>query len=424
MDLLNLPVELFLQITNTLNIYDLLSLSETSHTYYALVKFTFREYVAIYKRLKPILIIEKNDSNFQKIVDNIKDMKNNGEESYDTYRFLTAYNESWIVNINYVTARRDKDNDPRTWYSGEYRKFVDSITFKKGESKFIFNSKQSCIDFILKHNKENLLDIYENNNIELFKGNSDDDDNPKTKEETYERIKNDIELKNRYYWNSCYSFYNVEIIKLDTNNRMKLYVKGHWNHLIGQIDEPKYKKSNYISYITHDNGSRPFMVVHNTKKNKVIIYKHMFLGDNERIFKKLYGKKKSYDIIVAKYDVKRVMPGIEANDKYNGNSVLLDLGDNRYVFIGGSVYEFSVSDTIQQYNSLMGNSNVHYPVAIGCTYAYFMLDQVFIKLTEFPENCDYPDLYSYFYGHKGEPYNKRMVGDRFLGYEDIHLRDF
>ena len=53
MDLLNLPVELFLQITNNLNTCDLLSLSETSSAYYALNKFTFREYVAIYKRLKP-----------------------------------------------------------------------------------------------------------------------------------------------------------------------------------------------------------------------------------------------------------------------------------------------------------------------------------------------------------------------------------
>ena len=49
------------------------------------------------------------------------------------------------------------------------------------------------------------------------------------------------------------------------------------------------------------------------------------------------------------------------------------VGENRYVFIGWNVYEFTAPEEITRYYSSVGPSDVPYPVAVSKTYAYFML---------------------------------------------------
>ena len=58
---------------------------------------------------------------------------------------------------------------------------------------------------------------------------------------------------------------------------------------------------------------------------------------------------------------------------YYGNSVLAHLNEATYLWIGSSVKQFYSNDKILRYYSVVGNSDVPYPVAVGTTGVYFMI---------------------------------------------------
>ncbi len=63
---------------------------------------------------------------------------------------------------------------------------------------------------------------------------------------------------------------------------------------------------------------------------------------------------------------------------YGGNSVLLDLGGRRYLYIGFIIFSFTALDDIHTYVSTMGNSAVPYPYGIGTKNTYCMIEQTYI----------------------------------------------
>jgi hypothetical protein len=155
------------------------------------------------------------------------------------------------------------------------------------------------------------------------------------------------------------------------------------------IIKPKGKK-----YLTHDNGGRPFQVI--IDKNKVHIYK---LSDDD------IDKKQNYDKLIKSYTVLKVHIGKDSSNPkvYDGNSVLLELANNKMVFIGDCIYEFELApdDTVQKYFSQVGNSDVPYPVLLGKNYFYSMVEKKYCSRSEFPSNykiSDFEDAHSYYYG--------------------------
>jgi hypothetical protein len=157
--------------------------------------------------------------------------------------------------------------------------------------------------------------------------------------------------------------------------------------------KPKGKK-----YLTHDNGGRPFQVI--IDKNEVYIYKlsNEILDDDEL-------NKETYDKLIKNFTAIKVYIGKDSsNPKINdGNTVLLELPNNKIIFIGNSIYEFELvpGDTIQKYFSKVGNSDVPYPVLLGKYYFYSMAEKEYCSREEFPENykvTDYDDAHTYFYG--------------------------
>lgn len=130
-------------------------------------------------------------------------------------------------------------------------------------------------------------------------------------------------------------------------------------------------------YFTHDNGGRPFMV--NINKNNVEIYKY---SNNLDIDHEI--TKNDYNILVKTYkNVNKIFIGnsikgddANGNKKFGlGNSILLKIGNNNYVFIGDYVYEFQSLDNIIDFFSMIGNSDVPYPVAIGEKNVYYLIDK-------------------------------------------------
>lgn len=93
----------------------------------------------------------------------------------------------------------------------------------------------------------------------------------------------------------------------------------------------------------------------------------------------------------------RKISGIKVSDNYereDGNSILINTKDRKYVYIGTEIFEFETTDDIIDYYSPIGNSDVPYPFAIGTKYTYLMLEHRYIQNTYVRHQLD---PYRHFY---------------------------
>lgn len=171
------------------------------------------------------------------------------------------------------------------------------------------------------------------------------------------------------------------------------------------------------SYFIHDNGGRPFLV--HINPNDVSIYKipkdnH---NDDENDSKKLYTE------LVKKYNPKQVLVGKSPKnditiysggyDKiFDGNTILLELKDNEYIFIGWNILSFKPKNKIVKYISPVGNSDVPYPYAIDNKGMYYLLIENII-ITSVPNEYK-NDPYTYYYNNKsvGHPLITKIIVNR------------
>jgi hypothetical protein len=163
-------------------------------------------------------------------------------------------------------------------------------------------------------------------------------------------------------------------------------------------------------YLIHDNGGRPYLVkldksvadIYTYDKNAEVYDKH---GNEKPI------TKKDYTILVKSYKYKTAHVGSSPLNemtkfsgghgrKFHGNTVLLQLTDKRYVFIGHQIFEFTMDEKVVTYLSPVGNNDVPYPYIVGENNVYFLLDKKFVSKSEFPikfkKNMK-RDLYNFYY---------------------------
>lgn len=158
-------------------------------------------------------------------------------------------------------------------------------------------------------------------------------------------------------------------------------------------------------YDTHDNGGRPFRVV--VDGTKVTIYKDANIGTFEETadYSKLIKELTVKEVYVGKSTGKAegADHGPEQARFFLGNSILLHVSGNRYVYIGTEVYEFTMDDKVDEYFSMMGRNDVPYPVLLGTENVYFMIDgdHTYVPRDKFPANfkrSQWENAYSYYYG--------------------------
>ena len=148
-------------------------------------------------------------------------------------------------------------------------------------------------------------------------------------------------------------------------------------------------------YFTHNNGDRPFMVVFNGNNVDIYTYSSSFNHERTLMPKDYYVHIKSYKNIHKKFigksikgdDATKLSPSFAL-----GNSILLKITNKRYVFIGSFIYEFEPEDEIKEYYSMIGNSDVPYPVAIGEKNVYFLIERCYLSKEHFK---DFPSKYSW-----------------------------
>jgi hypothetical protein len=181
----------------------------------------------------------------------------------------------------------------------------------------------------------------------------------------------------------------------------------HKHTITNEYAKLKTKFKGYTSYMTHFNGSRPYLCY--IKKNDVYIYKKK---TNDFVY-----EKKTYTKLVKHYKASKVFIGKDTATSYGsdldnttkdrrfsiGNTILVKLSKKKYVYIGDEiVYEFSTEDEITKYFSLIGGNDAPYPVALGKDNVYFMLDKVYIPKKYFPSSmkqADFEDAYQLFYDY-------------------------
>lgn len=198
------------------------------------------------------------------------------------------------------------------------------------------------------------------------------------------------------------------------------------------------------TYLTHDNGGRPFLVYVQGANVDVFATPtkpgEPFIAESD-----MEGEPKQwhYVVPVASYtNVVNLFIGTSPKcpmtefsgghgPEFTGNSVLVQLSALRYAHIGSSVYEFQTSDQILEYWSPVGNNDVPYPVAIGTKYAYFMLDQRRVPLARFSRSLtrlDKCDLYRAYYNTDYEDPALLPISNRhdreFVCIEEVYATDW
>jgi hypothetical protein len=169
-------------------------------------------------------------------------------------------------------------------------------------------------------------------------------------------------------------------------------------------------------YFTHDNGGRPFYV--KTRDGKLsVLYGRMDNAafDNKdmgRIYDKKVLELPKYEKLMIGSNTGKYM--YKHSPEGKGNSFLVHVSGDKYVFIGDHVYEFHTKDTIKEFHGIMGNSDVIYAFAVGEENVYFFLDDMYMpkKLM----SSDVEDPYRFYFENekkakklKGKMIHKRII---------------
>ena len=166
------------------------------------------------------------------------------------------------------------------------------------------------------------------------------------------------------------------------------------------------------TYFIHDNGGRPFKVVIDAKVKSLEVFKIDEKAYDAYIEKTYHPKKnecvsddddvKYYTKSVLKIPkYKKIFIGEDWVEKeFKGNSILVNIIDMTYVFIGCIIYSFQTEEKINEYKSPVGNSDVPYPYAVGKKYVYFMIENQYADKSEFVnyDGIIFDDPYHKFYG--------------------------
>jgi len=154
-------------------------------------------------------------------------------------------------------------------------------------------------------------------------------------------------------------------------------------------------------YYIHNNGGKPFLVSINN--NDVKIYKNLS-NDNQPFLK---FKVEKYFIGKSPLNKMTKFSGGHGK-KFDGNSILLKLSDNKYIYIGPEIYSFKPLDEIIQYVSPVGNNDVPYPYAIDASNnVYLMIEYVILRDVD-PNKNDWDPYRQY--------YNNNTISGEFEGF--------
>ena len=164
------------------------------------------------------------------------------------------------------------------------------------------------------------------------------------------------------------------------------------------------------TYFIHNNFSKPYKVI--VKDDSVSIYQEItnysFSTNNSDVSvsnpKVVYSKKPLMNF----ENVKKIFIGKSLKNemttssgsygsKFDGNSILVNVKADDYIYIGHDIFSFKSFSEIIHYESPVGNNYVPYPYAIDIKNNYYLMieDVVLINDTMKPKDKEQPYWYYY-----------------------------
>lgn len=158
------------------------------------------------------------------------------------------------------------------------------------------------------------------------------------------------------------------------------------------------KKKGVKTYTMIDNSAEPFVA--DVSSSRVEIYKQK-LADGSWVRDKKVADTPYARVFIGDNLLRAA--GVSPKGKYPGNSVLVKVGEGKYLYAGDKVYTFQTigGEDIKEYYSPVGNSEVPYPYAVGEKHTYFMLDMEALGNDMLDLKKDgYPQFYALKFGGK------------------------
>ena len=163
---------------------------------------------------------------------------------------------------------------------------------------------------------------------------------------------------------------------------------NRWVKLLGKVK----------TYTTWDNGGEPFRVIISDKL--IAVYEICITDLNkkgEHDHCKISRHYKNMVMTITKFKhvwIGRSLPTQTPYKKpFTGNSILIQMNPLQYIYIGDRIYRFMTKEPIIKYVSNMGNSGVPYPYALTKSYAYLMIENIYI------DHDDETEPYEIYYNH-------------------------
>ncbi len=168
----------------------------------------------------------------------------------------------------------------------------------------------------------------------------------------------------------------------------------------------KNKYRNCKKYFIHHNYSNPFLVYvckNNVdiygKSNKYYIDDQIYKSNFPWMYINLIKSYKPLKIFIGKSPINKMTKFSKGyGPKFDGNTILLYLGNDNYIFIGSEIKLFKNKSKIEKYISPIGNNDVPYPYAIDENNDYFLMieNKVIKNIPKKYKN----DPYDFYYGNK------------------------
>jgi hypothetical protein len=177
----------------------------------------------------------------------------------------------------------------------------------------------------------------------------------------------------------------------------------------------KKKYMSYKSYYIHWNGEKRYLVyiknknidIYDIPKNVKIDEISYKSNDTKWMYINLVKKIKAKKIFIGKSPLIKMTYNSGGHGKdFDGNTILLFVGNNNYIYIGNNIQYYKINDKIEKYYSFIGFNDIPYPMAIGKEYIYYFEYPIgYLPISEFPKLKNKKDLQSIFdKGYELSPY--------------------
>ncbi len=234
------------------------------------------------------------------------------------------------------------------------------------------------------------------------------------------------------FWNkfikSEYNYFYRQLFK-KYPNFVNEDTRANWKKLFiykmkGKLSQTYVSRYECIgTYKIHDNGGRPFKFVH-SRGGIITIFKR----ERSKTLKDENGyQKRIYVTPIYKCDnFMGYWVGYDESYNFRGNTILIKLNKNTFVWVGQFIYQFEIEDDeIIDYVSPVGGSDVPYAIALGKNYLYFLRREQKVRREDFKGEVTYKDghdIYRDFFAIRKEPKfkktdikNVKLIHERLYG---------